>query len=80
MRKEIESWVWWKLQLSPALFLTCYFTAKVLFFSPQLILSIDLSCVFFEIHDVERAFPNYADSGSGQVTGHRRNHHVHGKG
>uniref|UniRef100_A0A8C0TTM3 EGF-containing fibulin-like extracellular matrix protein 1 n=2 Tax=Canis lupus familiaris TaxID=9615 RepID=A0A8C0TTM3_CANLF len=30
-----------------------------------------------EIHDVESPFPNYADSGAGQVTGHRRNHHIH---
>jgi hypothetical protein len=60
---------------SPFLF---YFPVKFSF--PAAIINMDLSCVLFEIHNVESRFPNHADFGTGQVTGHRRNHHLYGKG
>lgn len=52
-------------------FSTLLVTLQLKFYFPPLqLLSIGLYCVLFEIHDVESPFPNYADSGVGQVTGH----------
>ena len=58
-------------QLSPPSLPCLLVTLQLKFYFPPLrMLSIGLYCVLFEIHDVESPFPNYADSGVGQVTGH----------